>query len=96
MSATIRNIIDTIGFMGSIELDTDSVSKNLLKCPFINEIKQAFDELGVTYVIRPYGIVLDHNGEYNIQFSYRFNSWSIRGSIMNGTGSITKYKDGGR
>lgn len=96
MSATVRNIIDTIGFMDGIILDTDSATKNLLKCPFIDEIKQAFDELKIHYVIRDYGIVLDHNGEYNFQFSYNDSSWNIKGSIMNGSGSITKYKDGGR
>lgn len=96
MSVAVRNIIDTIGFMDGIIIDTDSVSKNLLKCPYINEIQQAFNELSIPFFIREYGIVLDHKGEYNFQFIYHNSFWSLRGSIMNGSASITKYKDGGR
>lgn len=96
MSATVKNIIDTIGFMDGIVLDDDHTSKNLLRCAFIDEVKQAFAELGIDFVLRRYGIVLDHNGEYNIQFSYHGSTWVINGSLMYGSGYIRKYKGGDR
>lgn len=96
MSATVRNIIDTIGFMDGIVLDEDHCTKNLLRCAFIDEVQRAFKELKIDFVLRRYGIVLDHNGEYNIQFSYHDCTWVINGSLMTGSGYIRKYNGGDR